>query len=88
MPGVVLGCIIYKQANSYAQGKVLTTVKATARGGRSARQAENEPVQQRHYANRAGWLVVGEWCTRRVAFADLGRKLSIARSRAEGAFSR
>ena len=63
-------------------------MKATTRGGGSARQAENEPLQQRRYVNKAGWLVVGEWCTRRLAFADLGRKLSIARSRKEGAFSR
>jgi hypothetical protein len=46
-------------------------------------QRAHEAVQQRHYANRTGWLGAGDWCDRRVAFAELGRRLSTGRRRVE-----
>ncbi len=51
--------------------------------GGDARRPD-DAVQQRHYANKAGWFVVGDWCDRRVAFVNLGRRLSIGRRRVEG----
>ncbi len=52
--------------------------------GEDARRPRNAAIpEQKHYANKAAWFGVGEWCGRRVAFGDLGRKLSIGRRRAE-----
>jgi hypothetical protein len=53
--------------------------------GEDARRPRNAAVpEQKYYANKAGWLVVGEWCDRQAEFGSLGRKLSIGRRRAEG----
>ena len=49
-----------------------------------ARWANDAILEQKQYANKAEWLVVGEWCTRRVAFYELGRALSTGRRRVEG----
>ncbi len=55
-----------------------TTIEAA-----TSRADQNAPAYKRHYASKAGWFAVGEWCDKRVAFAALGRKLSIGRKRLE-----
>ena len=62
------------------KGKELTTVKIIRRD--DAERA-HDAVQQRHYSSRTDWLGSGDWCDRRVAFAELGRKLSTGRRRVE-----